>query len=749
MQTIRRAINRLDRKRLARIVPALIVALIAGGTLLQTVAAIASSEQPIPEVKEGSGYLLVGVDPRLDSAEIEEIFEKRSLRVVRSWPDQALVAVEPSPSLMSSASARAHTMQDLRGVPGVRYVEEDGPVEAAGMLSVILPNDPLLQQQWGLTRTHIFSAWEIAVGNPNVTVALIDSGFDVAHEDIDESSLWVNEIEAAGITGIDDDGNGLVDDLNGWDWVENDRITNDSFGHGTHVGGVLAASIDNGIGVAAMGRGFRVMPLRVLDNRGSGFISDLIDALAYARANQAQIVNLSLVLRFDSTPVREAVQETFAQGILIVAATGNFGNQVFWPAAYPEAMAVAATNQFDETPAFSNGGFETEIAGPGEDVLSTYLNGGYFLNDGTSMAVPHISAVAALIWSMRPDLSSEEIRALLRSTALDVNRATLPGSDNAIGAGLLDAHGALLAASAGLSLAVDFDPDRYIGVNEPLSIPLRLQAGEGKVASAGGVIHWSLDEQRGTLVSDRDGQATLELTAPSAGGGYTLNLQYGSVGQEVRIDVFAGPLTLVSEAKDSLSVDEGAPLAISVRDADGRLVDRSLTIDVKTDLGSFAGGAKQTQLELTGGQKTLWFYAGTRAGTATLLFEAAGNVHTTTIPIAAGPLDLLQGPSRLFAHPSADGEGFEVEIKLESSDRYGNPVDGDVAVRFYSLVGEFETLAVRPSAGRVQTVLRIPGFQRNDFPLWATVPGSAAIYRSTVIPVPYRRYLPFVGAGPE
>ncbi len=320
------------------------------------------------------------------------------------------------------------------------------------------PNDPYFGQQWALPRIRALQGWNITHGDPGVIVAIIDSGYTPTHPDFDAANLWSNAAEVNGLPGVDDDHNGFVDDLHGWDWVDNDNAPVDSFGHGTHVLGTVAAVTGNGIGVSGIGRALTVAPLRILDGSGYGLTSDVVAALAYAMGMNLSIANLSLTTTSDNFSVHRAIQDASNAGLLIVAAAGNTakssypGPDVLWPAAYPETVAVAATDSQDLHADFSNYGPEITVAAPGVDILSLYRNNNYVTISGTSMATPHVSALLGLLRSLRPDLAAADLVALMTSTAADVNAADHPGVDDYLGAGRIDMGAALLAASNGLAL---------------------------------------------------------------------------------------------------------------------------------------------------------------------------------------------------------------------------------------------------------------------------------------------------------
>jgi subtilisin family serine protease len=285
-----------------------------------------------------------------------------------------------------------------------------------------------------------------------VIIAIVDSGLSLEHPDL-ANQLWRNPDEVPE-NGIDDDGNGKVDDVWGWRFYHRwdgqsyvpaqDNEVLDDYGHGTHVAGIAGAEIDNNVGIAGMAGGGRLMAIKVLDQYGTGWYFDIAQGIVYAVDNGAQIINLSLGGRPPSEALQAAVDYAYAKGVLVVAASGNDGGPVLYPAACERALAVAATDADDVRPSFSNYGPQVDLAAPGTTIYSTWpWREGYWAQSGTSMATPHVAGLAALIWSVYPELSVIETSETITSTARDVNENSLPGWDEYLGWGRIDAGRAL------------------------------------------------------------------------------------------------------------------------------------------------------------------------------------------------------------------------------------------------------------------------------------------------------------------
>jgi subtilisin family serine protease len=284
-------------------------------------------------------------------------------------------------------------------------------------------NDQYFSLEWGLNNTgqsggkvdadiDAPEAWDITRGDGSVVVGVIDSGIDYNHPDL-AGAIWTNPKEA--IDGVDNDGNGYVDDVRGWDFYSNDNNPMDDNGHGTHVAGTIAATAANGIGVAGVANA-KVMALKFLGADGTGSTSAAIAAVNYATQMKKAGVNIPLTNNswgagVGSTELYNAIRANADAGMLFVAAAGNGGSDQVgdnndvtpnYPANYDVAnvVSVAATDRLDNRGSFSNYGAVTvDLAAPGVTIASLAPNGGYVYMDGTSMASPHVAGAAALAFS--------------------------------------------------------------------------------------------------------------------------------------------------------------------------------------------------------------------------------------------------------------------------------------------------------------------------------------------------------------
>jgi subtilisin family serine protease len=352
----------------------------------------------------------------------------------------ALVLSAPGPS------AASHALAALRARPGVSYVE---PVYDS-FRAADIPSDPLYAQQASYLRVEQApQAWDVEKGKPGVIVAVLDSGVDLTHPDL-QGRIWVNQNETPG-NGIDDDANGCVDDMNGCAFVDTpssgctshvDGDVNDDMGHGTFVAGVIAAS-GNGQGMVGVARGVTVMPVKVLDCEGEGDSVALAQGIIYAAKSGAGIINISLGGPDDAAIVREAARiahDVF--GSLVVAAAGNTGTSgVAYPARYDDVLAVGAASASDpdKRASFSSYGPEVDVVAVGQDVVGTVpktacavflpclKSGPYATGSGTSFAVPQVAGLAALMFSHRPGLSADAVASTIKATADALPDAGTPG----------------------------------------------------------------------------------------------------------------------------------------------------------------------------------------------------------------------------------------------------------------------------------------------------------------------------------
>jgi thermitase len=279
-------------------------------------------------------------------------------------------------------------IEKLRTSQLVKYVEPEAKMEA-----FYTPNDPDWSQQWGPRKIEADTAWNTTAGSSDVLVAVVDTGIDYTHADL-----------AANYVPL------------GYDWANNDTDPMDDNGHGTHCAGIIAAKIDNGLGIAGLAQA-HIMAEKVLDFTGRGSDSSVAQGIIHATDQGAKIISMSLGSPEDSEVLRDAVQYAYDHGVLIIAAAGNsYNDDRHYPAAYDEVIAVSATEMDDSRAYFSTFGHWVDIAAPGIDIYSTLPGNSYGNESGTSMACPHVAGVAALAWSTYTNCNANQIRWVLEHT---------------------------------------------------------------------------------------------------------------------------------------------------------------------------------------------------------------------------------------------------------------------------------------------------------------------------------------------
>ncbi|HEX03775.1 MAG TPA: hypothetical protein ENH10_01270, partial [Bacteroidetes bacterium] len=344
---------------------------------------------------------------------------------------------------------------NLQALPSVDIVERPPVRElcvlpGSGREITDLPNDPLAPFQWHLATVNAFAAWDEVGDAEGAIIAILDNGVDIDHPDL-ASIIWRNSAEANGQGGLDDDGNGFIDDIYGWDAYDQDGNPDapggvDSPGHGTHCSGIAAAISNNGIGVSGLGRGAKIMAVRIGEGRA---ISETVEGLVYAVVNGADIISMSFAGPLESVFERDVINFAVSQGTIVLAAAGNGvnGNGVqtlTYPAAYENVIGVAATDLENSIAGFSNYGWWVQAAAPGVDILSTSISSSgapaYGYSTGTSMSTPLVAGLAALLKNVNPDITQAEFLARIQQGSQPVTN----GNSMETPVGVIDAWRSVL-----------------------------------------------------------------------------------------------------------------------------------------------------------------------------------------------------------------------------------------------------------------------------------------------------------------
>ena len=331
------------------------------------------------------------------------------------------------------------TLRSYRQMPEVKYAQPDyllklSPVKRGDTLqstrasapgSAVEPNDPLFKEQWALYQKNngsdinAIDAWKKGTGSGSVIVAVIDSGVDYNHEDL-KDRMWANQAELHGKAGKDDDGNGYVDDIYGYDFANKDSDPMDDNSHGTHCAGIIAASQNNGVGISGIAPGVKIMALKFLGETGSGYTSDAIKCFEYAIKMGATITSNSYGGSAYNPALSEAVNR---YGKLTVFSAGNdytdLDRYPVFPCCMlrPNMLVVLSTTSNKELANGSNfGASRVQLGAPGEKILSCVPGNRYEYKSGTSMAAPLVAGLAALVISREPEISAQELTNRLMAT---------------------------------------------------------------------------------------------------------------------------------------------------------------------------------------------------------------------------------------------------------------------------------------------------------------------------------------------
>jgi thermitase len=409
-----------------------------------------------PQRKYATGEIIVKLQDQATQADLRALNARNDASVEEDLPSSDVNVVDlPQDLTVQEAVQTYEASQD------VEYAEPNFK-----LYPTATPNDPSFNRLWGMNNTgqsigqtgtldadiDAPEAWNVSTGNPTTVVAVIDEGIDINHPDL-KDNIWRNPDEVPG-DGVDNDGNGYVDDINGYDFANDDAsvydpdpITGKGDEHGTHVAGTIAATGNNGVGVTGANWDAQVASLKFLGANG-GYTSDAVEAVNYAVKERIPISNNSWGGGGYSQSLRDAIARADAAGHLFVAAAGNGGADgvgdnndatPHYPSNYdvPNVISVAATDNRDALASFSNYGNNTvDLAAPGVDILSTLPGNRYGYYSGTSMATPHVTGVAALIKSQTPTADDAQLKGQIlqfvdKKSNL-TNRTTSDGRLNAL-----------------------------------------------------------------------------------------------------------------------------------------------------------------------------------------------------------------------------------------------------------------------------------------------------------------------------
>ncbi|MDF2670769.1 MAG: serine protease [Paenibacillus sp.] len=321
-----------------------------------------------------------------------------------------------------SSNMEAKQLMDYFKNWSIEFVEPHFLYMTNEAVPAVEPNDVLFKKyQWNLPAIGTIPAWDINKGNQEIIVAVVDTGVDLTHSDLK------NQL------------------LPGYNVVNEGREPADDVGHGTHVAGVISALVNNREGVAGMTWFNKILPIKVLDETGAGSTYSVAQGIIWATDQGAKVINMSLGNYAEAKFLHDAIKYAYDRDVVLIAASGNDNTErPGYPAAYPEVFAVAATDSSKQKASFSNYGDYIDVAAPGVNIASTYPHNQYAALSGTSMASPHVTALAALIRSVNPLLKNTEVMDIMRKTATDFGTQ---GKDKYFGYGQIDVNRALEMAN--------------------------------------------------------------------------------------------------------------------------------------------------------------------------------------------------------------------------------------------------------------------------------------------------------------
>lgn len=425
---------------------------VIGLSLLATIASVATyAESNLKKVDAVPGEYVVRLKPQaMGIQSVTALSQALGAYVKSSIPSHNIVVVKRPTFETKYSAVKTLSQNPLVDVAEPNYIYRINKT----------PNDPMFGQLWGMSNTGqkdsegkvgtagvdigVEKAWDIETGSDKMVVAVIDTGIDFNHPDL-KDNLWTNEVEANGKPGVDDDGNGVIDDIHGFNAIKGNGDAMDDQGHGSHCAGTIGAKGNDGKGIVGVNWNVKLMAVKFLDANGSGSLEDAIKAIDYATKMGAKVMSNSWGGGSFSQTLFDSIKKTEEAGALFIAAAGNDGlnndTSEVYPANYnvTNMIAVAAIDNTGARASFSNyGKNKVHIAAPGVNIYSS-TGGKYDSWSGTSMATPHVSGVAALVWAHEGNMTAANVKQRLLQTAKPL--ASLSGKVKT--GGLVNAYNAL------------------------------------------------------------------------------------------------------------------------------------------------------------------------------------------------------------------------------------------------------------------------------------------------------------------
>ncbi|MFN2363155.1 MAG: S8 family serine peptidase, partial [Halarsenatibacteraceae bacterium] len=379
----------------------------------------------------------------IDSEKINEILAELNFEKIDQIPELNSILVK----IPDIAVERAIDLSEE--IQGIRYAEPNQKVQTLNAYnyngfedSLSIPDDPYYYEQWHYPLIRLPQAWASynSSSSEPIRIAVLDTGIDGDHEDLENH---IDENDGINVINHEDDSN------------SNDFY--DDNGHGTHVAGTIGAINNNDTGVSGILQNIEIIPIKALDSKGNGFISDIVKGISYAAgladssiSEKVDIINMSFGINSSSSSLEDVLEKAYQNNVILVSASGNDGNDLLYPAAYPEVISVGSvslnSNNTPERSDFSNYGSESspelDFVAPGDNLLSSSPDDNYGTRTGTSMAAPHVAGLIGLMFSQEPELTDQEIRERLARTGMKINDDN-SYHDDETGYGLINAYWAL------------------------------------------------------------------------------------------------------------------------------------------------------------------------------------------------------------------------------------------------------------------------------------------------------------------
>lgn len=363
--------------------------------------------------------------------------------------------------LKGTIEHKTKMLAQLAAQSNVDYVEPDYPINAIPQNpAAIIPDDPYFSKQWFHSTLNSLEAWSVNDGSDEIVAAVVDTGVDYTHPDLTDN-MWVNKQEV--LNGRDDDGNGYIDDIHGWNFAanNNDPRSTAKSPHGSHVAGLIGARGNNHVGVVGVAPKVKMMALKFMDDSGAGITSNAVKAIDYAIQKKVFLINNSWGSNRYSRTLSDAITRAAKVGILFFAAAGNGNKGVgynidaipWYPASYPQwnVFSIAATTSGDKLTEFSNfSKTKVDVAAPGYAMYSTVSGTSYQMMSGTSMATPVVSGLAVLVKAANPDLNPAQILNIIRESSDKVPAL----QDKVRSGGRVDSYNAVMLARASKNCAL-------------------------------------------------------------------------------------------------------------------------------------------------------------------------------------------------------------------------------------------------------------------------------------------------------